>query len=70
MTQMQINIIPQPVQLGCPHNGLRHAWTSPPDDKTMEVRRMDWCLDCGKLVDDRSWKVPVPEKPLDNLPGL
>jgi hypothetical protein len=49
-----------PVQLvpQCAHDGTRHAQTSIADQT---VLRMEWCGECGKLMDRRTWKIPLAE---------
>jgi len=31
---------------------------------------MEWCCECGELLDDREWKVPHPPEVEDRLDKL
>ena len=52
----------------CKHDTWRHSLTYPPDARSMTQRRMEWCGTCGKLLDDRSWKIPLAETQSPNTP--
>jgi hypothetical protein len=55
-------------ETACKHDTWRHSQTYPPDPRSMTVRRMEWC-ECGKLMDDREWKIPLPEAESPNEKG-
>ena len=46
------------VTRNCQHKGMRHAQTKVVSP--VRARRMEWCTDCGKLLDDREWPIPLP----------
>lgn len=50
----------------CIHDGNRRSVTFPPDSKTLMQRSMTWCKECGKLLDDREWRIPLPAE-IDRL---
>ena len=57
----------------CKHDTYRIALTHPPCVRTMTQRRMEWCDACGKLLDEREWRIPSisddpPPPPLQPTP--
>ena len=43
----------------CEHKGMRIART----EIGSQIHRMEWCEDCGELLDDRSTPTPLPGSP-------
>jgi hypothetical protein len=51
----------------CQHTGQRYAQSS--IVSPTRARRMEWCQDCGALLDDREWVIELPLRDMQFRPG-
>lgn len=44
----------------CKHDGMRHAQRQVLGGRELKVENMEWCVDCGTLLDISSIPIPLP----------